>query len=146
VVIFAIFNLMEAVLPSLVSKAARAGARGTAIGVFSSAQFLGAFVGGVLGGWVHQHGGPDGVYLLGAATALVWGTVLASMPIPEDLGRHVLSLDALPDADAAGLQRRLLGVTGVKEAVIALDEGVAYLKVDRRQLDWATLQTFSASS
>lgn len=146
VVIFAIFNLMEAVLPSLVSKAARAGARGTAIGVFSSAQFTGAFVGGLLGGWAHQRFGADAVYLLGAGTALVWGGVLATMPIPEDLGRHVLTLGVLSDAEAAGLQRRLLGVAGVKEAVIARDEGVAYLKVDRRQLDWATLQTFSASS
>ena len=146
VVVFTIFNLMEAVLPSLVSKAARAGARGTAMGVFSSAQFVGAFLGGLLGGWSHQHFGPDAVYLVGAMTSLVWIGLVMSMRMPENLTRHVLSVGILPGADVSGLEQRLLDVPGVREAVIALDEGVAYLKVDSRQLDWARLQTFSASA
>ncbi len=146
VVVFAIFNLMEALLPSLVSKAARAGARGTAMGVFSSAQFIGAFLGGLLGGWAHQHFGPDAVYLIGAANTLIWIALVTTMTIPENLTRHVLSLGGPAADDASGLEQRLLDVPGVREAVIALDEGVAYLKVDSRQLDWARLQTFSASA
>ena len=49
-VFFLAFNLLEASLPSLISKEARAGSRGTAMGVYSTAQFLGAFVGGAMGG------------------------------------------------------------------------------------------------
>src|SRR5690606_38909676 len=50
-VFFAAFNLLEASLPSLISKIAPVGAKGTAIGVYSSTQFLGAFVGAGLGGY-----------------------------------------------------------------------------------------------
>ncbi|EXJ16508.1 MFS transporter [Imhoffiella purpurea] len=145
VVVFTIFNLLEAVLPSLVSKAARAGAKGTAMGVFSSSQFVGAFLGGLLGGWAHASFGPDAVYLVGAATSLVWVALVATMRIPANLTRHILTLGMLPEDEVPVVERRLLDVPGVEEAVIAHEEGVAYLKVDSRQLDWARLQAFSAS-
>nr|WP_232229545.1 MFS transporter [Marichromatium purpuratum] len=145
VVVFTIFNLLEAVLPSLVSKRARAGAKGTAMGVFSSAQFVGAFLGGVLGGWAHERFGPDAVYLVGVLVSLAWVALLTGMRMPEDLGRRVLTL-APGAGDAAALERRLLAEPGVREVVVALDEGVAYLKVDSRRLDWARLQTLSAGA
>src|SRR5690606_14329461 len=53
---FTAFNLLEATLPSLISKVAPAGGKGTAMGVFSTSQFLGAALGGLLGGWLFQHG------------------------------------------------------------------------------------------
>jgi predicted MFS family arabinose efflux permease len=143
-VMFTVFNLMEAILPSLVSKAARAGARGTAMGVFSSSQFIGAFLGGLLGGLAHQSFGADAVYLVGAITSLVWIGLAASMVMPANLTAHVLSLGALSDEQGLGLEARLLDIPGVEDAVVALDEGVAYLKVDSGRLDWARLQAFSA--
>jgi predicted MFS family arabinose efflux permease len=143
-VMFTVFNLMEAILPSLVSKAARAGARGTAMGVFSSSQFVGAFLGGLLGGLAHQSFGADAVYLVGAATALVWIVLAATMVMPANLTNHVLSLGDQPAEEGLGLRERLLAIPGVEDAVVALDEGVAYLKVDSGRLDWARLQAFSA--
>jgi MFS family permease len=143
-VMFTVFNLMEAILPSLVSKAARAGARGTAMGVFSSSQFVGAFLGGLLGGLAHQSFGADSVYLVGTLTSLVWIGLAASMVMPANLTGHVLALGAQPVDDGLGLQARLLAIPGVEDAVVALDEGVAYLKVDSGRLDWARLQAFSA--
>lgn len=71
VIFFAAFNVLEAKLPALVSRAAPAGARGTATGVFSSVQFLGMFTGGALGGFLAQHGGP--VAVLAACLAAVGG-------------------------------------------------------------------------
>ena len=59
-VFFAAFNLLEAMLPSLVSKYAPRDARGAAIGVNSSAQFLGAFAGAAAGGWLAEHAGDAG--------------------------------------------------------------------------------------
>ena len=144
VVMFTVFNLLEAVLPSLVSKAARAGDKGTATGVFSSSQFIGAFLGGLLGGYAHESFGPDAVYLLGAAAALIWLGVVATLRPPENLTNQVLELGPLPAEAAVAVRERLLAVPGVEEAVIALDEGVAYLKVDNHQLDWARLRAISA--
>jgi len=144
VVMFTVFNLLEAVLPSLVSKAARAGDKGTATGVFSSSQFIGAFLGGLLGGYAHETFGPDAVYLLGAAAALIWLGVVATLRPPENLTHQVLELGPLPAEAAVAVRERLLAVPGVEEAVIALDEGVAYLKVDNHQLDWARLRAISA--
>jgi predicted MFS family arabinose efflux permease len=144
VVMFTVFNLLEAVLPSLVSKAARAGDKGTATGVFSSSQFIGAFLGGLLGGYAHETFGPDAVYLLGAVAALIWLGVVATLRPPENLTNQVLELGPLPAEAAVAVRERLLAVPGVEEAVIALDEGVAYLKVDNHQLDWARLRAISA--
>ena len=54
VVFFTAFNLLEATLPSLVSKFAPPAVKGTAIGVYSSVQFFGTFVGAAAGGWLSQ--------------------------------------------------------------------------------------------
>jgi len=68
VVFFSAFNVMEASLPSLISKIAPAEVKGTAMGVYSSLQFLGVFIGGIVGGKAHEHGGSAGVF--GLTTAL----------------------------------------------------------------------------
>jgi MFS family permease len=72
VVFFSAFNILEASLPSLVSKAAPAEAKGTALGVYSSLQFLGIFAGGAAGGWLNQHAGSGGVFAFTIALALLW--------------------------------------------------------------------------
>lgn len=143
-VMFTVFNLLEAVLPSLVSKAAGAGAKGTAMGVFASAQFTGAFLGGLLGGLAHERFGPEAVYLVGAGAALVWLAVAWTLRPPGQLASHLLPLGQLPATALPTLRERLLAVPGVEEAVIAVDEGVAHLKVDNRRIDWARLSAAAA--
>ena len=66
------FNYLEATLPSLVSKAVFAGGRGTAMGIYSSCQFLGAFVGGAGGGYVLQHWGAMGLLALCLVPGVAW--------------------------------------------------------------------------
>jgi predicted MFS family arabinose efflux permease len=72
VIFFAAFNVLEAKLPSLVSKAAPASAKGAASGVYSSVQFLGTFVGAAAGGAVAQHFGPVAVLATCLALAALW--------------------------------------------------------------------------
>jgi predicted MFS family arabinose efflux permease len=145
-VMFTVFNLLEAVLPSLVSKVAGAGAKGTAMGVFSTAQFIGAFLGGVLGGLAHERFGPQAVYLVGAGAACIWLLVAATLRPPGQLAVHLLPVGELPAAALPGLRERLLAVPGVEEAIVAPDEGVAHLKVDNRRVDWARLQAAAAGA
>jgi predicted MFS family arabinose efflux permease len=69
---FAGFTLLEAFLPSLISRTAPPAQKGSAMGIYSSAQFLGIFVGGALGGWLFGHLGLTSVYLFSIVLALVW--------------------------------------------------------------------------
>jgi MFS family permease len=69
---FCAFNVLEALIPSLVSRLVPAQARGTAIGVYNTAQTLGLFCGGLLGGWIAGRHGPAAVFGVCAALALAW--------------------------------------------------------------------------
>jgi predicted MFS family arabinose efflux permease len=69
---FVAFNILEALLPSLVSRLAPAEGRGVAIGVYNTAQTLGVFCGGLLGGWVAKHYGSAAVFGACAALSAVW--------------------------------------------------------------------------
>lgn len=72
VIFFAGFNVLEAKLPAMVSRAAPAEARGTATGLYSSVQFLGTFVGGAAGGALAQHAGFNAVLLGCLAVTAAW--------------------------------------------------------------------------
>ena len=72
------FNYLEATLPSLVSKAVFPGGKGTALGVFSTCQFLGAFAGGAAGGWLMQAFGTQALFLACLALGALWW--LLSLP------------------------------------------------------------------
>lgn len=72
VLFFAAFNVLEALLPSLISKIASPSGKGTAIGVYGTFQFLGAFVGGAGGGWLHGHYGAGAVFAVAAVVMGSW--------------------------------------------------------------------------
>jgi MFS family permease len=74
---FSAFNLLEAALPSLVSRLAPAHLRGAAMGAYSTSQFIGAFVGGTIGGIALGRLGVSGVFLCAAATTLLWLPLVA---------------------------------------------------------------------
>jgi MFS family permease len=80
---FVAFNVLEALLPSLVSRAAPTQGRGVAIGVYNTTQTLGVFFGGLLGGWVAAHHGTTGVFALCAVLAAVWLAVAIGMRAPK---------------------------------------------------------------
>jgi predicted MFS family arabinose efflux permease len=138
-VFFTAFNLLEATLPSLISRVAPVDCRGTAMGVYSSSQFFGAFLGGTLGGLLHGRFGLHAVFIVSAAGALVWLLLALSMTPPAKLSSYIYRLDANFDGDRAALSRRLAGMAGVAEAVVVPEEGVAYLKVDRQVFDASSL-------
>lgn len=81
-VFFTAFNLLEASLPSLISRVAPAEAKGTALGIYSSSQFFGIFVGGALGGWLQGVWGLSGVFGLCAALAGLWLLAAIAMRPP----------------------------------------------------------------
>jgi MFS family permease len=132
---FTAFNVMEAMLPSLVTKGAPADAKGTATGIYSSAQFLGIFVGGAGGGLASAVDGATGVFVLALAVALIWLAVAATMRRPGRYRSYLARCGRLARAEAGVLATRLQAAPGVVEAVVAPDEGVAYLKIDPTRFD-----------
>ena len=139
VLFFTAFNLLEASLPSLVSKVAPAGGKGTAMGIYSTTQFLGAAVGGIFGGWLYQHFGLHSVFLGCAVLALFWLGFAATMREPPYVTslRRPLSAQALADKS---LSARILAISGVSDAVVVGEEAAIYIKVDTQQLDRALLE------
>ncbi|HQR50073.1 MAG TPA: MFS transporter [Methylophilaceae bacterium] len=123
---FLAFNLLEATLPSLVSKIAPAGSKGTAIGVYNSFQFFGLFLGGALGGFLAQHVGGASVFVFAAGLCSAWLLLALSMQTPPAVRTRMYHVNTM---DAAGLSAQLGRLDGVVEAVVDADEGVAYLKV-----------------
>lgn len=87
VVFFTGFNLLEATLPSLISKFAPAGVKGTAVGVYSSVQFLGTFVGGACGGWLSQRHGAYAVFAFGLVLTALWFVIALGMSAPPAIDR-----------------------------------------------------------
>ncbi|MDZ5604614.1 MFS transporter [Pseudomonas sp. RP23018S] len=139
VIFFTAFNLLEASLPSLVSKVSPAGGKGTAMGVYSTSQFLGAALGGILGGWLFQHGGLSVVFLGCAVLCVVWLICAVGMNEPPYVTslRMPLTPEAMRDA---GLAERLMAVPGVTDAVVVADEAAIYIKLDTKILDRTTLE------
>lgn len=134
------FNLLEATLPSMVSKIAPAILKGTAMGVYSTSQFLGAFAGGTAGGWLYGEFGAAAVLLMCAGVAGVWLGIARSMKNPAHLSSLLLNVGSLDPQQAEQMSARICEVEGVAEAVVLADDGVAYLKVDRSLLDLHGLQ------
>lgn len=142
---FTAFSLLEATLPSLVSKVAPAQSKGTAMGVYTSSQFIGAFLGGASGGLIHDMFGNGGVFLFCSALAALWLLAALSMREPRYLAVEMLRVGALDAGRAAALEQRLLAIGGVAEANVNVDDGIAYLKVDSRVVDRDALSQFSAA-
>lgn len=76
---FTAFNALEALLPSLIAKTASSEKRGLAMGFYASSQFLGAFAGGILGGWIYHTFGLNSVFLFTTFIALIWWLIALSM-------------------------------------------------------------------
>jgi len=134
------FNLLEATLPSLISKTAPPDLRGTAMGVYSSCQFLGAFLGGAVGGGLYGAYGVVAVFLFCAGAALLWLLVALFMRPPRNLANLLISMESIAADRSDDFIEALLEIDGVVEVRAHSEEQVAYLKVDNRILKKAALQ------
>ncbi|MBJ7556368.1 MFS transporter [Marinomonas spartinae] len=134
------FNTLEATLPSLISKQAPVGYRGTAMGVFSTHQFLGSFLGGIGGGWILQHYSNSTLFDVVGIVLMLWTVVCFMQPAPRQLSSIAFSLPEGEDDTLDALADQLAKVKGVEDMQIFKDELTAYLKVDKKILDKETLK------
>lgn len=134
-VFFCGFNLLEATLPSLISKTAPGDLKGTAMGAYSSSQFMGAFVGGTAGGWVYGEWGVQYVFLFCACAAGSWLLVALFMNAPQYLANLLISTEEIAPENLDAFIADIIMLEGVASATLQSSEQVAYLKVDNALLD-----------
>ncbi|CAE6741283.1 MFS transporter [Candidatus Nitrotoga fabula] len=134
---FVAFNVLEATLPSMISKIAPLAAKGTAMGIYSSVQFLGAFSGAFAGGFLLQNFGGDAVFAFAAGLLLLWLLVASTMNPPAAVRTKMYPLSDMDAKAGAALQQRLSQLPGVREALVVPDERMACLKVDMSGFDEA---------
>jgi len=134
---FVAFNVLEALLPSLVSRMAPAHNRGVAIGVYNTTQTLGVFFGGLVGGWIASRYGTTGVFAVCASLVALWLALAVGMrrpPMPvNELSSLTLSIAS--GVNLEGLREALARVRGVREAEVVAAERIARLKVVPGQWD-----------
>ncbi len=134
------FNLLEATIPSWISKRAPVANKATAMGLNSSSQFFGAFVGGAMGG-----------LLLSQPNVLAWGilalimaaALLLIIPIAQPPYLSSTTVTIPKNINIQDWSRQMLAVDGVDELVVMAKEQVAYLKLDKTQLTDLSRQELS---
>lgn len=134
------FNLLEATIPSWISKRAPAMSKATAMGLNATSQFLGAFVGGALGG-----------VLLTQSSVLAWGLLagiaglafLLIIPIHEPPYLTSLTVSTSHVANTTAWSAQLLAIAGVEEVVLVNNNQTAYVKLDKKAILEDKRQTLS---
>lgn len=130
VLFFGAFNFLEAILPASVARIAPADMKGTAMGIFSSAQFIGAFCGGVLGGLLLSLGDYTIVFASLGGILCLWFLLALTMKAPRYLKSRIVSLKHLTEGDIERFVERASAIDGVREVSVYQVDRVAYLKVD----------------
>ena len=126
------FNLLEAMLPSLISRVAPAASKGSAMGVYNTFQFLGVFFGGFIGGTLYGSLGVSAVFAVSGLLLMAWVWLVYTAPELKLLDSLVVTVDRNAGIDC---EQHLKAIEGVEEVIILEGESTAYLKVDKQRLD-----------
>lgn len=135
---FVAFNVMEALLPSWLSKSAPIQSKATAMGVNASSQFLGAFFGGMIGGQLLLLNNTSMGWGILTAIAVLWLLISFGLVQPRYLSSLVLALPESKQTDEWTSQ--LLAIRGIEEVVVMPDQQFAYVKIDKQLIDEAARQ------
>lgn len=135
VVYFIGFNVLEASLPSLVSKIAPSDLKGTAMGVYNTMQSLGLFVGGAFGGWLFQHYGFNGVFAFCSLLMLVWLVLAVCAPPPRPVKNISLSVGSAWAGRTEALQAELAALAGVEGVAFSADQQTVFIKALQKGFD-----------
>ncbi len=143
---FVAFNILEATLPSIISKIAPAAAKGTAMGVYNTTQSLGIFVGGALGGYLSHQFGYASVFIFCSVMMILWLIFAYSMQAPPAVKTKMFSMDEsalnMNATEVEALKRSLTNLQGVLEVAVLPKELTVILKLDKSQsLNEAEIET-----
>ena len=130
---FVAFNILEASLPSLISKLAPAAAKGTAMGVYNTSQSLGVAVGGLAGGYLAHHYSYSVVFMFCAVLMSIWLLLTFSMKTPPSVKTKMYHLGETTEAQASVLSKTISALPYVYEAIAIAKEGLLIVKIKNQQ-------------
>lgn len=138
---FTAFNYLEATMPSILSRIAPAGVKGSVMGIYSSSQFLGAFVGGIVGGYIASEYGEKTIFLAMGVITLAWLLISFGMKPLKKSKNFSFATTITCEEEAEDMATQLINMPGVIEATLVHTESVAYLKVDEKIVDLIAIKT-----
>lgn len=127
---FTAFNFLEASLPAFISMIAPAGTKGTAMGIYSTCQFSGAFIGGIVGGLSYKLVGSSGLFLCLSGLMIVWFLLSLGMHNPSKIRTFTFTTNIKNEQQADLLTRQLSALSGAQEVVVIVDEQIVYIKAN----------------
>jgi MFS family permease len=148
ILFFTGFNFLEAKMPAMVSSISPAGSKGSAMGIYASHQFLGAFLGGLFSGLLNSFFGPEYTFIMCLVIIFLLSLIAKGLTSVERIKRVTLNLALLNESvlketsratvieqQLALLSGQINALTGVKEALADPIESAIYLKVDAKTFD-----------
>ncbi|WP_417542401.1 MFS transporter [Methylophaga thalassica] len=141
---FSAFNILEASLPSMMSKLSPLENKGTAMGVYSSAQFVGAFIGGAMGGTLYGIFGLEGIFVASLVLVVIWLLLVFPMQAPKHYSSKIIHLSEATMNNSTDFIQQLTAIYGVKEAVMVPEEQVAYVKYSPDEINMEELEAFAS--
>lgn len=129
---FIAFNLLEATLPSLISKMAPAASKGTAIGVHNTAQSFGIFIGAVVGGFLSGTFGHSSVFMFCALLMIVWLISALGMKTPPTVKTKMYHVEGLNENQASDLKNTLENMAGIEEVAVLAQEQTLIVKINNQ--------------
>ena len=130
---FVAFNILEASLPSLISKMAPVASKGTAMGVHNTAQSFGMFLGAALGGWLSHQYGSSVVFVFCATLMLIWFGLALGMQTPPSVKTKMFHIQGYNEAQAEQLAQDVRSMEGVYEAVAIPTETMLMVKLENQR-------------
>ena len=140
IVYFIGFNVLEASLPSMVSKIAPSDLKGTAMGVYNTMQSVGLFAGGAAGGLLFQKYGFVGVFAFCSTLMLLWLVLAVLSPAPKPVKNLSYPVSGVWQGNQEGLYHALSELEGVEDISFSFDRQTVYIKVLQKGFDQAAAE------
>ena len=141
VVYFIGFNILEASMPSLVSKIAPGDLKGTAMGVYNTLQSVGVFSGGIIGSRLYAQYGFGGVFVFCGAIGMAWFALAARAPAPKPAKNIMFAVPPAWQGDLGSLKTAIQTTAGVESIAFSHDNQTLFIKALQQGFDEAAIQT-----
>ncbi|OSI14717.1 MFS transporter [Neisseria dumasiana] len=144
IIYFIGFNILEASLPSMVSKIAPSDLKGTAMGVYNTLQSVGLVVGSACGGYLLKHYGFSGVFIFCSLLTLVWLLIAATAPAPRPVKNMGFTVGETWQGRETELYSALKNLPAVEEIQFSQDHKTVYIKALQKGFDPKAAEAISS--